>query len=112
MYNKKKYDLKERGVTWEDLVPWIDEIYSEFGYRVSFMVYLETSVANLQPTVAIEFYHTLPGGKMELARRDYKSFDIRGQGNLEHEALKIVSHALLEFENERYAAERQQPLWA
>lgn len=104
-------DRKTHLTTWNDLKPWIEQLFSDHGVHVRFLVSIEAERYGLHPTVTCELYRVLVGPKIEEVRREYRWFDPCVEGAVEAICLQLVSYFLLDLENEKALAERQTALW-
>lgn len=97
---------------WDDLDPWVEQVYYEHGYQTRFIVYLHAETYGLKPGVALELTRPASKGRPEALVRDWDTFQPDVHGAVEGAALRLISKALLTLDNDKWRAERSQvPLW-
>lgn len=111
MTRGKPNGCKDHQVLWRELQPWVDQLFEEHGLRSSIIVSMEATISKLRPTIVVELFRTLPGGKVEMIRREYTQFDVNAKGSAESLAIRMMSRMLLDLDNEKERAERQASIW-
>lgn len=110
---RRRYDERNHQVTWEDVEPWVQQLYEDHGVYVRFEVVIIPPSLSCRSGVTMRAYRVLVSGKTEAVKDDYKLIALRDVGLVEKHSLQMVSLLLLELENDKAAAEaRQGSLWA
>ena len=107
----RRTDERNYQTTWEDLGPWIEQLYQEHRVTVEFMVKLQPTAYELKPAVVMIVTRHLKGQPAIAAQLDWRIINPRCVGMVEREALQMASKLLLDLENEKAAAEQQQTLF-
>lgn len=97
---------------WDELDPWVEQVYAEHGYQTRFVIVMPAQRHGLHPCVCMELYKPVSKAGDIALYSDYREFRCDVQGACETAALFLISRALMALDNEKYAAEqRQAPLW-
>jgi len=97
---------------WEDLMPWINQLYEDHRVYLDIRVHLFADDHDMRPTVEVTAYRVRERGKVDEIRRESAVVRLEDQGHAEALALQLASRYLLDLENEKALAERQTDLWA
>lgn len=108
----RKWERKVHQVVWEDLRPWVEQLWKGYGVLVTFSVTMipdESSIDHAVRMTAVKKH--AEAGQVEL-EGDYRYIETDEVGATEAKALMMVSRLLLDLENLKAAAEAQQgTLW-
>lgn len=107
-------DRGRRSVThqcwWEDLFPWVEQLYEEFGGQSELTICIPPSRFGVRPAVRLEVVKRGVGRERTLLWEGYQHFVDRDSGHCEKVALQLVSRALLELSGDKERSERQSQL--
>ena len=104
---KRDWQRKVTQVVWDDLVPWIDQIYAHHGYYCRISVSVVPTVKQLQPHVCVELVKQLDQLEVENHLRRTERFERTAVGGAAAAGLRIVSRMLLDLDNAAAAAEQR-----
>lgn len=109
---KSKWDRTVHQVVWEDLRPWVEQLWKGYGVLVAFSVTMLPDDSKVQHAVRMVASHKSVGSEKQQEETDYRYFNTDEVGAVESKALMMISRLLLDLENEKAAAEeRQGSLW-
>jgi hypothetical protein len=97
-------------VCWEDIEAWLQQLYEEHGVYVNVEILLQGVPTGLKPAVRVNGYYASVGHSTREAFSEYRVFELSSTGEVERDALHILSQALLALDNDRWRAE-QGNLW-
>ena len=111
MSTPRRTDLRRNTqVAWEDLKPWIDQLYEEFHARVDISVSVLPETWKLTSAVSVAVYtQGLRAERRELWA-DWKPLEPTVYGGVESAVLRMISQCLLELSGDRERSERQATL--
>lgn len=99
-------------VRWVDLLPWLSQLKDDHLIDVTFTVTIPQAPGGLKPAVVMTATRNRAPLPPFEVKRDYRCIDLWNIGQVEREALHMVSTLLLECENIRAEMERKQAsLW-
>jgi len=104
-------DKKTFQSTWEDLGPWVEQLYEEHGVYVAFKVLLFAQRHRMKPVVAMSAWRVVQGMREVVVREETRELSLRSVNHAEYLALQMASRLLLDLENEKERAERQDSLF-
>jgi hypothetical protein len=105
---QRRIDEKHYQVTWEDLEPWLQQLEEDHGVLCEVKVQLQGLPAGLKPAVRVEGRRWRVGQQYDTVFEDWRTFELRAVGQVEHLALIMLSNALMCLENDKWLAERGQ----
>lgn len=108
--SRRRWDERNYQTTWEDLRPWLDQLYTDHGVRVTVEVVLSGVPDGLRPVVRVvgRQRHSDPPDRVVF--EDYSVFELRSMGQAERNALALISTALLTLDNAKWLEEQQSDL--
>jgi len=101
-------DRKTHQTFWDDLDPWVEQVYAEHGYQTVFEVYLHSDRHKLLPAVVMRLTKPAVRGGDPALIQDWKTFNPRDIGAVEAAALFLISRALLTLDNDGYRERAKQ----
>lgn len=107
MSRRRQWDEKNYQVTWEDLEPWIQQLEEAHGVYVNVEVHLQGLPVGLTPAVRVTGYRVGLGHERNEVFSEYRTFALRAVGQVEREALHMLSTALLALDNDKWREEQQ-----
>jgi|KBSSwiStaDraftv2_1062776.scaffolds.fasta_scaffold1684460_2 hypothetical protein len=93
-------------VVWEDLRAWVEQLWGTHGVQVEVLIRLVPSKAGIASAVIVNFIRANPGKGQSALTSEWGTFDTKHEGGAEKMALRLVSHKLLQLDNEAAAAEQ------
>lgn len=105
--SRRRWDEKNHQVTWEDVEPWIQQLYDEHGVIVTVKVHLEGLCSGLLPAVRVIASKAGLGAELTEVHSDYRTFSLRSIGEVEKLSLHMLSNLLLSLDNDKWRAERE-----
>jgi hypothetical protein len=107
-----RMERKQYYTTWDDLDPWVEQVYAEHGYQTAFSIVMPAERHGLPCAVVMELTKPVRKPGDIALHKDYRDFDPRVQGAAEGAALMLISKAVMALDNELYQEKlRQPPLW-
>jgi hypothetical protein len=103
-----KWAVKQTQVLWEDLSPWIEQLYEEFHARVDISVSCLPEAWKLTSAVSVVVFVQGLGKERRVLWECWKPLQKRVGGAAESVVLQMISQALLELSADRDSAERAQ----
>jgi len=101
---------RQTQVLWEDLRPWVEQLWEDHHARVEVHVTLVPEDWKLNQAIELEVFRSGVGKERKVIWSDWKQLSLTTHGGAEALALQLISKALLELEIEQERAQRQMPL--
>lgn len=108
--SKKDWGRKTTQVVWEDLRPWVEQLWGSHGVMVTFKVYVQATATGLKPVVALEAYRPRLRGQDDVLKGRWEGFDATMCGAAAAVAVRLASRLLLDLDEEKERAERRAAL--
>lgn len=106
------YDRKRYQCCWEDCRAWVEQLYAQHGLQTRFEVVLPAERHGIASAVVLNLTRCGPGAVVQLCYTDYLLYEPQHEGSAESAALKLISKALLHYDNLQAMELPQQPsLW-
>lgn len=110
MGKRDEWSRKQTQVVWEDLRPWVEQLYAEFHARVDIEITLVPEDWRIVSAVSVSVYVPHVGDRRDCLWHDWLKLEPTVTGGAESLALRLVSKALLELSADRDRSERQSQL--
>lgn len=105
-------DRKRYGCVWEDCRPWVEQLYAQHGLQTRLEVVLPADRHGISSAVVLNLSRSGPGQVVQLLYTDYLIYEPRHEGAAESAALKLISKALLHYDNlQAMSLPQQADLW-
>lgn len=93
---------------WEDLRPWVEQLYAQFGLQTTVEVVLPADRHAISPGIVLICKKPRGAWGADVELRDWCTFNPNETGAAESAALRMISAMLLRLEDDRAESEAKQ----
>jgi hypothetical protein len=103
---KSNWNKRTTQVVWEDLRPWVEQLWHGHGVIVQFHVYVTADETGLKPAIRLHAYRPRLRRSDDILQGRWDHFDSRTSGAAASVACRLAARLLLDLDEEKARAER------